>query len=51
MYNFDFMKMTKILEEIDYKRYIFVEILPVPNSYVAPKQSTDSIKIKLYLNK
>jgi len=45
---FDFMKMTKILEEIDYKRYISAEILPIPDSYTTAKQTIDSMKF--YIN-
>jgi hypothetical protein len=48
MGHFDFMKMTKILKEIKYKGYISAEILPVPDSYTAAKQTIDSMKF--YLN-
>ncbi|MBA7559507.1 sugar phosphate isomerase/epimerase [Candidatus Atribacteria bacterium 1244-E10-H5-B2] len=48
MGHFDFMKMTKILKEIEYKGYISAEILPVPDSYTAAKQTIDSMKS--YLN-
>jgi sugar phosphate isomerase/epimerase len=48
MGHFDFMKMTKILKEIEYKGYISAEILPVPDSYTAAKQTIDSMKF--YLN-
>ena len=48
MGHFDFMKMTKILKEIEYKGYISAEILPVPDSYTAAKQAIDSMRF--YLN-
>jgi len=48
MGHFDFSKMTKVLKEIDYKGYISAEILPVPDSYTAAKQTIDSIRS--YLN-
>ncbi|HHE04970.1 MAG TPA: sugar phosphate isomerase/epimerase, partial [candidate division WOR-3 bacterium] len=48
MGHFDFLKMTKVLKEIDYKGYISVEILPVPDSYTAAKQTINSMKS--YLN-
>jgi len=48
MGHFDFPKMTKVLKEIDYKGYISAEILPVPDSYTAAKQTIDSMKS--YLN-
>ena len=44
MGHFDFMKMTKILKEIDYKGYISAEILPIPDSYTAAKQTITSMK-------
>lgn len=44
MGHFDFPKMTKVLKEIDYKGYISAEILPVPDSYTAAKQTIDSIR-------
>jgi len=44
MGHFDFIKMTEVLEEIDYKGYISAEILPVPDSYTAAKQTIDSIR-------
>ena len=40
--------MTKVLQEINYKGYISVEILPIPDSYTAAKQAI--ISIKPYLN-
>ena len=43
------MKMTQVLKEIEYKGYISAEILPVPDSYTAVKQTIDSVK--LYLKK
>jgi len=48
MGHFDFLKMNKVLKEIDYKGYISVEILPVPDSYTAAKQTINSMKS--YLN-
>lgn len=48
MGHFNFMKMTQVLKEIDYKGCISAEILPVPDSYAAAKQAIDSMK--LYLN-
>jgi len=48
MGHFDFMKMTKILKEIEYKGYISAEILPIPDSYTAAKQTIDSMNS--YLN-
>ena len=48
MGHFDFSKMTKVLKEIDYKGYISAEILPVPDSYTAAKQTITSMKS--YLN-
>ena len=48
MGHFDFPKMTKVLQEINYKGYISVEILPTPDSYTAAKQAI--ISIKSYLN-
>ena len=48
MGHFDFPKMTKVLQEINYKGYISAEILPVPDSYTAAKQAITSIKS--YLN-
>ena len=40
--------MTKVLKEIDYTGYISAEILPIPDSYTAAKQSIASMKS--YLN-
>ena len=48
MGHFDFIKMTEVLEEINYSGYISAEILPVPDSYTAAKQTIDSMKS--YLN-
>ena len=48
MGHFDFLKMIKVLKEINYKGYISAEILPVPDSYTAAKQAITSIKS--YLN-
>ena len=48
MGHFDFVKMTKVLEEINYSRYISAEILPIPDSYTAAKQTIDSMNS--YLN-
>ena len=48
MGHFNFPKMTKVLQEINYKGYISVEILPIPDSYTAAKQAI--ISIKSYLN-
>ena len=44
MGHFDFSKMTKVLKEIDYKGYISAEILPIPDSYTAAKQTITSMK-------
>ena len=46
--HFNFIKMTEILEEIEYKGYISAEILPIPDSYTAAKQSINSMNF--YLN-
>lgn len=46
--HFNFIKMTEILEEIEYKGYISAEILPIPDSYAAAKQSINSMNF--YLN-
>lgn len=40
--------MTKVLQEINYKRYISAEIIPVLDSYNGAKQAIRSIKP--YLN-
>jgi sugar phosphate isomerase/epimerase len=48
MGHFDFMKMTQALKEIGYNGYLSAEILPVPDSYTAAKQTIDSMKF--YLN-
>ena len=48
MGHFDFIKMTEVLKEINYSGYISAEILPVPDSYTAAKQTIDSMKF--YLN-
>jgi sugar phosphate isomerase/epimerase len=48
MGHFDFIKITEVLEEINYSGYISAEILPVPNSYTIAKQIIDSMKS--YLN-
>jgi len=41
---FYFVKMTEVLEEINYSGYISAEILPIPDSYTAAKQTITSIK-------
>ena len=46
--HFNFIIMTEILEEIEYKGYISAEILPIPDSYTAAKQSINSMNF--YLN-
>jgi len=43
MGHFDFMKMTRVLKEIDYKGYISAEILPVPDSYTAAKKTIEAM--------
>lgn len=48
MGHFDFIKMTKVLKEINYSGYISAEILPIPDSYTAARQTIDNIKF--YLN-
>jgi len=48
MGHFDFLKMTKVLKEINYFGYISAEILPVPDSYTAATQTITSMKS--YLN-
>ena len=48
MGHFNFLQMTKILQEVGYNGYLSTEILPYPNSYTAARQSI--IKIKDYLN-
>jgi len=48
MGHFDFIKMTEVLKEINYSEYISAEILPVPDSYTAAKQTITSMKS--YLN-
>ena len=49
MGHFDFVKMTEVLQEINYSRYISAEILPIPDSYTAAKQTI--ISMKYYLNR
>ena len=44
MGHFNFVKMTEVLKEINYSGYISAEILPVPDSYTAAKQTIDSMK-------
>jgi len=44
MGHFNFVKMTEVLKEINYSGYISAEILSVPNSYTAAKQTIDSMK-------
>ena len=44
MGHFDFIKMTEVLKEINYSRYISAEILPIPDSYTAAKQTITSMK-------
>jgi len=50
MGHFDFIKMSKVLEKINYSGYVSAEILPIPNSYIAAKQTITSMKsyLKLY---
>jgi len=48
MGHFDFDKMTEVLKEINYSGYISAEILPIPDSYTAAKQTVNSMKF--YLN-
>jgi len=48
MGHFDFFKMTEVLKEINYSGYISAEILPIPDSYTAARQTIDSMKS--YLN-
>jgi len=48
MGHFDFSKMTEVLKEINYSGYISAEILPIPDSYTAAKQTITSMKS--YLN-
>jgi len=48
MGHFDFMKMTEVLKEINFSGYLSAEILPIPDSYSAAKQTIDSMKF--YLN-
>ena len=48
MGHFDFVKMTEVLKEINYSRYISAEILPIPDPYTAAKQTITSMKS--YLN-
>jgi len=48
MGHFDFLKMIKVLKEIDYRGYISAEILPIPDSYTAATQTINSMKS--YLN-
>jgi len=47
MGHFDFLKMTKVLKEIDYKGYLSAEILPIPDSYTAAQQIINNIKFYL----
>ena len=44
MGHFDFIKMSKVLEKINYSGYVSAEILPIPNSYTAAKQTITSMK-------
>ena len=44
MGHFNFVKMTEVLKEINYSGYISAEILPIPDSYTAAKQTITSIK-------
>ncbi len=44
MGHFNFFKMSEVLKEINYSRYISTEILPVPNSFTVAKQTIDSMK-------
>jgi len=44
MGHFDFVKMTGVLKEINYSGYISAEILPIPDSYTAAKQTITSMK-------
>jgi len=48
MGHFNFVKMTQVLKEIGYHGYLSAEILPLPDSYTAAKQTIDSMKF--YLN-
>jgi len=48
MGHFDFMKMTRVLKDIGYHGYLSAEIPPIPDSYTAAKQASDSMA--LYLN-
>jgi len=48
MGHFDFDKMTEVLKEINYSGYISAEILPIPDSYTAAKQTVNNMKS--YLN-
>jgi len=48
MGHFDFMKMTQVLKDIGYHGYLSAEIPPIPDSYTAAKQASDSMA--LYLN-
>jgi len=48
MGHFNFVKMTEVLKEINYSGYISAEILPIPDSYTAARQTIDSMKS--YLN-
>jgi sugar phosphate isomerase/epimerase len=48
MGHFDFIKMTEVLREINYSGYISAEILPIPDSYTAAKQTISNMKS--YLN-
>ncbi|RLC37581.1 MAG: hypothetical protein DRH33_05670 [Candidatus Nealsonbacteria bacterium] len=44
MGHFNFVKMTEVLKEINYSGYISAEILPIPDSYTAAKQTITSMK-------
>lgn len=44
MGHFDFIKMTEVLKEINYSGYISADILSIPDSYTAAKQTIDSMK-------
>ena len=48
MGHFNFIKMTEVLKEINYSGYISAEILPIPDSYTAARQTITSMKS--YLN-
>ena len=44
MGHFDFIKMTEVLKGINYSGYISAEILPIPDSYTAARQTITSMK-------